>query len=59
MVTDRRRSDMRIVTLAVAAAFLIASGAAMACPMQTASKSQTVASSSNSTPIPKAGAGNS
>ncbi|MGE3295470.1 MAG: hypothetical protein AB7I59_24095 [Geminicoccaceae bacterium] len=50
---------MRIVTLAVAAAFLIASGAAMACPMQTASKNQTVASSNNSTPIPKAGAGNS
>lgn len=44
---------MRFVTLAVTAAFLIASGAAMACPMQTAAKNQTVASSSgSSTPIP-------
>ena len=53
---------MRLLTLAVTAAFLIASGAAMACPMQTASKSQTVASSSgNSTPIPSraSSAGNS
>jgi len=44
---------MRIVTLAAAAALLIASGAAMACPMNTAAKNQSVASSGgNSTPIP-------
>ncbi len=44
---------MRIVMLAAAAALLIASGAAMACPMDTAAKNQSVATSSgNSTPIP-------
>lgn len=53
---------MRILSFAIAAAFLLASGAVMACPMETASKNQsTVASSNgNSTPIPKASsAGNS
>ena len=44
---------MRIATLTVIAAFLLASGAAMACPFQSAGNGQTVASSSaNSTPIP-------
>ena len=43
---------MRIATLVVMAAFQLASGAAMACPMQSAAKSQSVASSGNSTPIP-------
>lgn len=49
---------MRIIAFAAVAAFLVASGAAMACPMQTAAKSpsQTVASTNpNSTPIPPAG----
>jgi hypothetical protein len=43
---------MRIAMLVVTAAFLLASGAVMACPMQSAAKSQSVASSDNSTPIP-------
>lgn len=45
---------MRVTALIVAAAFSLAAGSAIACPMQSASaKSQTVASSSsNSTPIP-------
>lgn len=49
---------MRIIAFAAAAAFLVASGAAMACPMQTAarSQSQSVASTnSNSTAIPPKG----
>ena len=50
------------VPLPQAAAFLVASATAMACPMQTAAKSQsqTVASSnSNSTPIPAKGSAGS
>jgi hypothetical protein len=43
---------MRIATLVVTAAFLLASGAAMACPMQSAATSQSVTFSDNSTPIP-------
>jgi hypothetical protein len=44
---------VRITAVILAAAFTLASGAAMACPMQNAAKSQTVASSNaNSTPIP-------
>ncbi len=46
---------MRVIALVAAAAFAVASGSAMACPMQSAAQnqSQTVASSGgNSTPIP-------
>ena len=44
---------MRVTALILAAAFAIATGPALACPMQTASGKQTVASSNgNSTPIP-------
>ncbi len=44
---------MRIAVLLVTGLFILATGTAMACPMQTASSSQTVASSNaNSTPIP-------
>lgn len=44
---------MRVTVFLAAAAFALATTSAMACPMQTAAKSQTVASSGgNSTPIP-------
>jgi hypothetical protein len=44
---------MRIITLIIAAAFALSAGSAMACPIQNAAKTQTVASSNgNSTPIP-------
>jgi hypothetical protein len=53
---------MRVTVFLAAAAFALASGSVMACPMQTAAQSQgqTVASSGgNSTPIPaKAQQGN-
>jgi hypothetical protein len=49
---------MRVTAFLAAAALLVsAAGSAVACPMQTAAKDQTVASSSNanSTPIPAKG----
>jgi hypothetical protein len=48
---------MRVIAFLAAATFLVATGSAVACPMQTAAKNQTVASSNggNSTPIPAKG----
>jgi hypothetical protein len=49
---------MRLMAFLVAATFTLASATAWACPMQTAAKSQTVASSNGSapsTPIPPRG----
>jgi hypothetical protein len=49
---------MRLTALVVAAAFTLVSATAWACPMQTAAKSQAVASSNGSapsTPIPPRG----
>jgi hypothetical protein len=45
---------MRVTAFVLAAAFALAAGSAWACPMHTAGKDQTVASSSKtpSTPIP-------
>lgn len=50
---------MRVAVLTLAALFALGAGSVLACPMQTASKSQTVASNGESTPIPpKAQSGN-
>jgi hypothetical protein len=51
---------MRVTAFLATAAFVLAAGSAMACPMESVAKGQTVASSSaNSTPIPaKAQRGN-
>jgi hypothetical protein len=50
---------MRFTAFLLAASFMVTAGVASACPMQSAAKNQTLASSNaNSTPIPqKAGQG--
>ena len=44
---------MRVTAFILAAAFVVAAGSAMACPMQSAANAPAIASSNtNSTPIP-------